>query len=70
MYPSSENYPSGKLRLVYECNPVAFIVEQAGGIASDGHRRILDIVPDALHQRTSYYAGSVDMVNRLEGMLR
>lgn len=70
MYPSSESYPSGKLRLVYECNPVAFIVEQAGGIASNGRSRILDIIPDVLHQRTSFYAGSEDMVTRLEGMLR
>jgi fructose-1,6-bisphosphatase I len=70
MYPSSENYPSGKLRLVYECNPIAFIVEQAGGIASNGKTRILDLVPGSLHQRTSFYAGSSEMVSRLEGMLR
>ncbi len=70
MYPSSESYPQGKLRLVYECNPIAFIVEQAGGMASNGRSRILDIIPDALHQRTSFYAGSEDMVARLEGMLR
>jgi fructose-1,6-bisphosphatase I len=69
MYPSSENYPSGKLRLVYECNPIAFIIEQSGGIASNGKTRILDLIPSALHQRTSFYAGSSEMVTRLEGML-
>jgi fructose-1,6-bisphosphatase I len=70
MYPSSDNYLSGKLRLVYECNPIAFIVEQSGGIASNGKTRILDLVPSSLHQRTSFYAGSAEMVTRLEGMLR
>ncbi|HNX66528.1 MAG TPA: class 1 fructose-bisphosphatase [Bacteroidales bacterium] len=69
MYPSSENYPSGKLRLVYECNPIAFIIEQSGGIASNGKTRILDLIPSGLHQRTSFYAGSSEMVTRLEGML-
>jgi len=69
MYPSSENYPSGKLRLVYECNPIAFIIEQSGGIASNGKTRILDLIPSSLHQRTSFYAGSSEMVTRLEGML-
>jgi fructose-1,6-bisphosphatase I len=70
MYPSSESYPSGKLRLVYECNPVAFIVEQAGGMAFNGNMRIMGIVPEGLHQRTAFYAGSVDMVKRLQGMLK
>jgi fructose-1,6-bisphosphatase I len=70
MYPSSESYPSGKLRLVYECNPIAFIVEQAGGMAFNGNMRIMGIVPEGLHQRTAFYAGSVDMVKRLQGMLK
>ncbi len=70
MYPATTVYPEGKLRLMYESNPMAFIVEQAGGLASDGHRRILDIKPDALHQRTALYIGSPDMVRRAEAFLR
>ena len=46
LYPPTESYPSGKLRLVYECNPVSFIIEQAGGKAFDGHRRIMSVVPE------------------------
>ncbi|MBC8087738.1 MAG: fructose-1,6-bisphosphatase, partial [Phycisphaerae bacterium] len=57
-YPSNKKSPSGKLRLLYEANPLAFIVEQAGGLATDGGRRILDIEPTALHQRTPLYIGS------------
>lgn len=66
MYPSSEIYPLGKLRLVYECNPIAFIAEQTGGKASDGKRRILEIKPDSLHQKTPYFVGSSDMVSKVE----
>ena len=50
IYPSATNYPNGKLRLLYEGNPMAFLAEQAGGIASDGYNRILDIQPTELHQ--------------------
>lgn len=57
-YPSNRKSPRGKLRLLYEANPLAFIVEQAGGAASDGRQRILDVEPTELHQRTSLYIGS------------
>ena len=70
MYPATAVYPEGKLRLMYEANPMAMIVEQAGGRASDGERRILDIQPEALHQRTALYIGSTEMVDRAEAFLR
>ena len=70
MYPENEKAPQGKLRLVYECNPVAFLAEQAGGSATDGCRRILDIVPGSLHQRSPFYTGSKDMVARVREFLR
>jgi fructose-1,6-bisphosphatase I len=57
-YPANRKSPNGKLRLLYEASPLAFIVEQAGGAAIDGERRILDIVPTSLHQRTPLYIGS------------
>ncbi len=69
MYPATAVYPEGKLRLMYEANPMAFIVEQAGGRASDGRGRILDIHPTALHQRTALYIGSTEMVDRAEAFL-
>ncbi|MFZ0471050.1 MAG: class 1 fructose-bisphosphatase [Bacteroidales bacterium] len=69
LYPPSESYPTGKLRLVYECNPVSFIIEQAGGKASDGKRRILSVVPDSLHQRSPFYCGSSEMTAKLGEML-
>lgn len=65
MYPETKISPSGKLRLVYECNPIAFIAVQAGGLAIDGRNNILDIVPHGLHQRSPFYAGSMNMVNLL-----
>lgn len=61
-YPSNARSPRGKLRLLYEANPLAFIVEQAGGLATDGARRILDIEPTELHQRSPLYIGSKDEV--------
>ncbi len=70
MYPSYANAPDGKLRLLYECNPLAWIAEQAGGKASNGVDRILDIEPTELHQRTPYFIGSRDMVNKVEEYLR
>ena len=70
MYPATAVYPEGKLRLMYEANPMAFIVEQAGGRAVDGRRRILDIEPEALHQRVPVYMGSADMVATAETFLR
>ena len=66
MYPENETAPKGKLRLVYECNPIAFLAEQAGGMSSDGHKRILNIIPDSLHQRSPFYAGSKNMVRKIE----
>jgi fructose-1,6-bisphosphatase I len=68
LYPPSVNYPSGKLRLVYECNPVSFLIEQAGGVATDGTRRILSLTPESLHQRTPFYCGSSEMIGKLVGM--
>ena len=70
LYPQNENAPEGKLRIVYECNPIAFIAEQAGGEASNGTDRILDIVPRSLHQRSPFYAGSKNMIKKIEEFLR
>ncbi|MFC3023229.1 class 1 fructose-bisphosphatase [Vibrio zhugei] len=69
LYPSTLSHPQGKLRLLYECNPMAFIVEQAGGIATDGNTRILDIVPDELHQRAPLFLGSTNMVKTVQDFL-
>ena len=66
MYPGTIDKPKGKLRLLYECNPFAFIIEVAGGKATDGHQRILDIQPTELHQRTPMFIGSKDMMGELE----
>jgi fructose-1,6-bisphosphatase I len=66
MYPGTKKNRDGKLRLLYECSPIAFIAEQAGGKASDGFRRILDIVPSSLHQRTPFFVGSRHMVEKAE----
>lgn len=66
LYPSTRKYPQGKLRLVYECNPLAFIVEQAGGKALSGNlERILDMQPEALHQRITISIGSPEMVDEM-----
>ena len=62
LYPAATNYPQGKLRLLYEAAPLAFVVEQAGGRATDGCRSILDIVPEDLHQKTPLVIGSRDDV--------
>lgn len=70
MYPADIRNPNGKLRLMYECNPMAFIVEQAGGRASDGKRRILEIQPEKLHQRTPIFIGSEEDVLMVEKFLR
>lgn len=66
IYPSGTNYPTGKLRLLYECNPIAFITEQANGKATDGFNRILDIEPTELHQRIPFFCGSTKMVEKAE----
>ena len=65
-YPTSSKAPNGKLRLLYECNPMAFIAEQASGKASDGFNRILDIEPQELHQRVPFFCGSRSMVEKAE----
>jgi fructose-1,6-bisphosphatase I len=70
IYPSTATAPKGKLRLLYECNPLAFLVEQAGGKASDGFNRILDIKPTSLHQRTPLFIGSPDMVEQAEAFMQ
>jgi len=66
IYPTSSKAPKGKLRLLYECNPIAFLAEQAGGKASDGHKSILDIEPTELHQRVPFFTGSILMVEKAE----
>jgi len=68
-YPGDTTNPDGKLRLMYENNPLAYIVEQAGGAASDGRRRILDIQPDSLHQRAPLFIGSPEDVRTAEEFL-
>lgn len=65
MYPATTQSPKGKLRLLYECNPMAFVVEQAGGMATNGHMRILDIVPTSIHQRTPIFLGSKEDVQEI-----
>lgn len=66
IYPKSSLSNNGKLRLLYECNPMAFIAEQAGGKASDGYQSILDVVPTSLHQRIPFFCGSKNMVTKAE----
>ncbi|CSE17295.1 Fructose-1%2C6-bisphosphatase%2C type I [Vibrio cholerae] len=69
LYPSTQSHPNGKLRLLYECNPMAFLIEQAGGLASDGASRIMDIKPTELHQRVPFFVGSKNMVHKVETFL-
>ena len=64
MYPATAKDPQGKLRLMYECNALAFIAEQAGGKATDGKNRVLEIKPETLHQRVPFYVGSKNMVEK------
>ncbi|MGH7807336.1 MAG: class 1 fructose-bisphosphatase [Thermodesulfobacteriota bacterium] len=70
IYPATKDAPRGKLRILYECNPMSFIAEQAGGRATDGFRRILDIEPEELHQRTPIFVGSEEMVLKAEEFIR
>ena len=70
LYPQSLNYPNGKLRLLYECNPMAFLAEQANGSASDGYKRILEIQPNSLHQRVPFVCGSSKMVRDVEKFMK
>ncbi|MFU2076943.1 class 1 fructose-bisphosphatase [Avibacterium endocarditidis] len=69
IYPSATNYPNGKLRLLYEGNPMAFLAEQAGGLATDGYQRILDIKPTELHQRSPLFVGSKEMVEKAQSFM-
>ena len=69
LYPSTQSHPTGKLRLLYECNPMAFLIEQAGGTASDGVNRIMDLKPTELHQRVPFFVGSKNMVSKVEEFL-
>lgn len=70
MYPGTQANPNGKLRLMYEANPMAFIAEQAGGRASDGSKRLLEKKPQKLHERTPLFIGSKEMVERAEAFLQ
>jgi len=70
LYPTSTKNPQGKLRLLYECNPMAFLAEQASGKASDGSSRIMDIIPTELHQRVPFVCGSMSMVEKAESFVR
>ncbi len=69
IYPATGKDKNGKLRLMYECNALAFLAEQAGGSASDGYQRILEISPQDLHQRTPFYVGSKNMVNKAVSLI-
>lgn len=69
-YPTEAGKPQGKLRLLYEAGPLAFLIDQAGGYASDGRTPILDIVPTELHQRVPLYIGNTDLVQRAEQLLQ
>jgi len=70
IYPTSSKARQGKLRLLYECNPMAFLAEQAGGKASDGYKRMLDIKPTELHQRVPFFCGSKNMVDVAEQFMQ
>ena len=70
IYPTSSTAPQGKLRLLYECNPIAFIAEQALGKATDGFQRIMDLQPTELHQRVPIFCGSTKMVEKAEEFMR
>ncbi len=71
IYPKTASAPNGKLRLLYECNPIAFLAEQAGGLATDGYgNRIMEIQPTSIHQRVSFFTGSKNMVEKAESLMR
>jgi fructose-1,6-bisphosphatase I len=67
MYPQDAKHKEGRLRLLYEANPMSFIVEQAGGAATNGHQRLLDVQPGKLHQRVGVILGSRNEVERVSG---
>lgn len=70
LYPKGSRNPDGKLRLLYECNPMAFLAEQANGKSSDGLTRTLDVQPTSLHQRVPFICGSKNMVEKVEEFMR
>jgi fructose-1,6-bisphosphatase I len=70
LYPPTKQFPSGKLRLLYEANPIAFLAEQAGGVATDGNRRILEITPSSLHERVPLLVGSKREMDLLMKMVK
>jgi fructose-1,6-bisphosphatase I len=70
LYPPTKQHPQGKLRLMYEANPIAFLAEQAGGVATNGTQRILGITPTSLHQRTSLVVGSREEVELLRSLMK
>ena len=70
MYPKGSRNPNGKLRLLYECNPMAFIAEQADGKSSDGYQRTMEVTPTELHQRIPFICGSKKMVLKLEAFMK
>jgi fructose-1,6-bisphosphatase I len=70
IYPATAKDKNGKLRLMYECNALAFLAEQAGGLATDGHTRILELKPKDLHQRTPFYVGSKNMVQKAVSFIK
>jgi fructose-1,6-bisphosphatase I len=69
LYPGDKKSPNGKLRLSYEANPLSFVAEQAGGAGSTGTERILDLQPEALHQRTPLVIGNADAVTAVENAI-
>jgi fructose-1,6-bisphosphatase I len=70
IYPDSNWYPNGKLRLMYECNPLSMVIERAGGMAINGVRRIMEITPETIHQRTPIYVGSRKNVSKVTELLK
>ncbi|XP_074809258.1 fructose-1,6-bisphosphatase 1 isoform X2 [Natator depressus] len=70
LYPANSKSPKGKLRLLYECNPMAFVIEKAGGIATTGNQAVLDIVPEDIHQRAPIALGSPDDVQEYIDMVK
>jgi fructose-1,6-bisphosphatase I len=71
IYPETTSHPEGKLRLTYECNPIAFLAEQAGGMATDGRgNRILEMTPNSIHQRAPFFVGSVEMMKQAEKFMQ
>jgi fructose-1,6-bisphosphatase I len=69
LFPANSNYPTGKLRLMYEGIPFAYLAEQAGGASSDGTQSILDILPTGIHQRTPLFLGNSDLVQEVRGLV-